>query len=49
MEPGGPLPHTQAPTTRPYPEPAQSRTCSISRLEDPFEYYPPIYACMYAI
>jgi hypothetical protein len=44
MEPGGSLPHSQEPATCPYPEPAQSSPCPIPLLEDPFEYYPPIYA-----
>jgi hypothetical protein len=44
MEPGGSLPHSQQPATCPNPEPAQSSPRPIPRLEDPFSYYPPIYA-----
>jgi hypothetical protein len=45
MEPEGSLPHSQEPATCPYPEPAQSSPCPVIRLlEDPFYYYPPIYA-----
>jgi len=35
MESEGSLPHSQVPVTCPYPEPL---------IEDPSEYYPPIYA-----
>jgi hypothetical protein len=44
MEPEGSLPHLQETATCPYPEPAQSSPCPIPLLEDPFQYYPPIYA-----
>jgi hypothetical protein len=44
MEPGGSLLHLQEPATDPYPESAQSSPCPISLLEDPFSYYPSIYA-----
>jgi hypothetical protein len=32
MEPGGSLPHSQEPATCPYPEPAQSISCSPSQF-----------------
>jgi len=45
MEPAGLLPHSQAPANCPYPEPEQSRRClPIPFLENPFQYFPPIYA-----
>jgi len=45
MEPEGSLPYSQKPATCPYPEPDQSSPgLSIQLLEDPFQYYPPIYA-----
>jgi len=41
----GSLPHSQVPATCPYPEPARSSPYPhIPLLEDPSEYYPPIYA-----
>jgi len=44
MEPEGSLPHSQVPTTCPYPEPARSNPDSQTPFpEDPSEYYPPIY------
>jgi len=37
MEPEGSLPHSQAPASCPYPEPARSSPCRhIALLEDPF-------------
>ena len=45
MEPEGSLPYSQVPATCPYPEPAQSSPyLHIPLLEDPSQYYPPIYA-----
>jgi hypothetical protein len=45
MEPEGSLPRSQEPATCPYPEPAQSSSCTpISLPEYPSWYYPPIYA-----
>jgi hypothetical protein len=46
MELEGSLPHLQVPPTCMYPEPVQSSPCPppIPLPEDPFEYYPPIYA-----
>src|SRR5215470_8956476 len=45
MEPEGSLPHSQELATCPYPEPVQSSPCPpIPLREDPFQYYPPIYA-----
>jgi hypothetical protein len=44
MEPEGSSPHSQAPATCPYPEPAQSSSHTYIPLpEDPSYYYPPIY------
>jgi hypothetical protein len=36
MEPEGSLPHSQQPSTCPYPEPDQAGPCSIPLLEDHF-------------
>jgi len=45
MEPEGSLPHSQVPATCPYPEPARSSPyLHILLPEDPFYYYPLIYA-----
>ena len=45
MEPEGSSPHSQAHATCPYPELAPSSLHThIPRSEDPFKYYPPIYA-----
>jgi hypothetical protein len=45
MVPEGSLPLSQESTTCPYPEPTQSSPCPhIPLPENPFEYYPPIYA-----
>jgi hypothetical protein len=45
MEPEGSLPHSQVPTTCPYPEPVQSSPYAYIPLpEDPSQYYPLIYA-----
>ena len=49
MEPEGSLPHSQKHATCPYFEPDQSSPRSppphpMTLLEDPFKYYPPIYA-----
>ena len=45
MEPQSSLPHSQVPATCPYPEPARSSAHThIPLPEDPFQYYPPIYA-----
>ena len=44
MEPKGSLPHSQAPATCPYPEPARSSPYTqIPLPEDPSKYYPSIY------
>jgi len=45
MEPEGPLPHSQAPATCPYPEPDLSSSCiTIPLLGNSFQHYPTIYA-----
>jgi len=45
MEPEGSLPQSQVPAPCPYPEPDRSSPYPhISLSEDPFSYYPPIYA-----
>ena len=45
MEPQGSLLHSQVPATCPYPGPARSSPYLHTLLpEDPFQYYPPIYA-----
>jgi hypothetical protein len=45
MEPEGSSPHSQAHATCPYPELAPSSPHThIPLLEDPSQYYPPIYA-----
>jgi hypothetical protein len=50
MEPKGSLPHSQVPTTRPYPEPAQSSPYPhIPLPEETFKYYPPIYAWVFQV
>jgi len=44
MEPGGSLSHSQVPATCPYPEPYQSaQLLLITPIEDPSQYYPPVY------
>jgi hypothetical protein len=44
MDPKGSLLHSQEPATFLYPEPDQSGPCTpIQLLEDPFQYYIPIY------
>ena len=48
MEPKGSLLHSQVRATCSYPEPAQSSPYpDIALLEDPSEYYPPIYAWVF--
>jgi hypothetical protein len=52
MEPEGSPPHSQQPATCPYPEPDRSSPCPpppFRRLEDPFWYYPPIYAWVFQV
>ena len=50
MEPEGSSPHQQAPANCTYPEPDQfSPWSSIPLLEDPFQYYPPIYAYVFQV
>ena len=50
MEPEGSLPHSQVPATCPYPEPARSSPYPhIPLPEDPFYYYPPIYAWVFQV
>ena len=45
MEPEGSSPHSQVPSTCPYPEPAWSSPyLHIPLPEDPSYYHPPIYA-----
>ena len=45
MEPEGPLPHSHASATRPYPGLAQSSPHTHNPPPgDPSYYYPPIYA-----
>ena len=45
MKPGDSLPHSQVPTTCPYPEPGRSSPYRhIQFTEDPSQYYPPTYA-----
>jgi hypothetical protein len=45
MEPEGSLLHPQARTILPYPEPDKSGLFLLITLtEDPFQYYPPIWA-----
>ena len=45
MESESSLPHSQVPVTCPYPEPDQFISgLPVPFLEDPFKYYPPIYA-----
>ena len=47
MEREGSLPHSQVPATCPYSEPARSSPYPYIPLpEGPFQYYPPIYACV---
>jgi hypothetical protein len=47
MEPEISLPHSQVPSTCPYPEPAQSIAYPhIPLSEGLSEYYPPVYACV---
>jgi hypothetical protein len=43
MEPDGSIPHTQVPTTCPYPEPAQSSPYPPIQLREGPSYYPFIY------
>ena len=48
METEGSLPHSQVPTTSPYPEPDESSPCRhIPLPEDPTSHYPPIYAWVF--
>jgi hypothetical protein len=50
MEPEDSLQHSQEPATCPCPEPYQSSPClPIPLLEDPFKYYPPIYAWVFQV
>ena len=50
MEPKGSLPHLQVPANCPYPKPARSSLYPHIRLpEDPFYYYPPIYAWVFHV
>jgi hypothetical protein len=50
MEPEGSSPYTQEPPTCPYPEPDQpSLRPHTQPLEDPFNYYPPIYAWVFQV
>ena len=50
MEPEGSLPHSQVPATCPYPKPDRSSPYPhISLPEDPYEYYPPIYAFFFQV
>jgi hypothetical protein len=50
MEPERSLPHSQASATCPYPEPYQSSSwIPIPLLEDPFYYYPPMYAYFFQV
>ena len=50
MEPEGSLPHSKAPAICPYPEPDQSSPSPhIPLLEDPFQYYSPIYAFVFQV
>jgi len=51
MEPKGLLPHSEVPTTCPYPEPAQSSPCPLIPLpEYPSLYYVPnlmsVFRCL---
>ena len=50
MEPDDSLPRLQEPSTRLYPEPVRPSPClPIPLLEDPFQYYPPIYAWVFQV
>jgi len=50
MEPEGSLPHSQLPATCPYLEPDQPSPCpQIPLPEDPFKYYPTIYALVFQV
>ena len=50
MEPDGSLPHSQVPTTCPYPEPALFNSfIPIPHPEDPSYYYPSIYAWVFQV
>ena len=44
LKPEGSLPHSQAPNTCPYTEPEHFSPCLPNLIENPFEYYLPIYA-----
>ena len=44
MKPEDSLPHSQAPTTRPYNESEHFSPCLPNLTENPFEHYLPIYA-----
>jgi hypothetical protein len=43
MEPEGTLPCSQEPSISPYSEPDEFNPYLILFLQDPFQYYPPIY------
>jgi hypothetical protein len=50
MEPEGSSPYTQEPATCPYPEPDQSSLRPHTQpLEDPLQYYSPIYAWVFQV
>ena len=50
MESEGSLPHSQEPATCPYPElDRPSAWAHNPLLEDPFEYYPPMYAWVFKV
>jgi hypothetical protein len=50
MEPESSLYHSQVPETCPYPVPARSSPYPYIPLpEDPFKYYPPIYAWVFQV
>jgi hypothetical protein len=51
MEPEDSLPRLQEPAICPYPEPDESRPClpTIPFLENPFQYYPPIYDWVFEV
>jgi hypothetical protein len=52
MEPEGSSPYTQEPATCPYSEPYHSirgPPPPTQPLDDPFQYYPPIYAWVFQV